>query len=78
MKLVLKKVPGVISSDVSYEKKQAVVTYDSDKTSPLLIAKAISKELEYKVAVRAQDLTEAELRSGAASAGTCSHLAGSS
>lgn len=63
VKLVLLKTSGVVSADVSYEKKQAVVTYDPDKTSPLQIAKAVSKELDYEVAVRAQDLTEAELRS---------------
>ena len=68
VKLVLRKTPGVLSSDVSYEKKHAIVTYDPEKTSPLSIAKAIAKELEYKVAVRAQDLTDAELRSGVSQA----------
>lgn len=52
VKMVLKKTPGVISSEVSYEDKRAVVTYDAGKTAPEKIAKAIAEALSYKVTVK--------------------------
>jgi len=51
VKMVLKKTPGVISSEVSYEKKRAVVSYDDAKTTPQKIAAAIAEALSYKVTV---------------------------
>lgn len=52
VKMVLKKTAGVISSDVSYEEKRAVVSYDAAKTTPEKIAKAVADALSYKVTVR--------------------------
>lgn len=51
VKLALKKTAGVTSSEVSYEKKQAVVTYDPAKTTPAKIAAAIADVLGYKVTI---------------------------
>jgi copper chaperone CopZ len=51
VKLVLKKTPGVISADVSYEEKRAVVKYDSAKTTPQKIATAVAESLSYTVTV---------------------------
>jgi copper chaperone CopZ len=51
VKLVLKKTPGVISAEVSYEEKRAVVTFDPAKTTPQKIAAAIADALAYKVTV---------------------------
>lgn len=51
VKMVLKKAPGVVSSEVSYEDKRAVVTYDASKTTPEKIAKAVADALSYKVTV---------------------------
>ena len=51
VKMVLKKTPGVISSEVSYEQKRAVVSYDAAKTTPEKIAKAVADALSYKVTV---------------------------
>ena len=51
VKMVLKKSPGVISSEVSYEEKRAVVSYDAAKTTPEKIAKAVADALSYKVTV---------------------------
>jgi periplasmic mercuric ion binding protein len=51
VKMVLKKTPGVISSEVSYEEKRAVVSYDAAKTTPEKIAKAVADALSYKVTV---------------------------
>jgi len=51
VKMVLKKTPGVISSEVSYEEKRAVVSYDAAKTTPAKIAKAVADALSYKVTV---------------------------
>ncbi len=36
----LKKVPGVSKADVSFEKKQAVVSFDNEKTSLQALTKA--------------------------------------
>ena len=51
VKMVLKKMPGVIRSEVSYEQKRAVVSFDASKTTPEKIAKAIGEALSYKVTV---------------------------
>jgi copper chaperone CopZ len=51
VKMVLKKTPGVASSEVSYEEKRAVVSYDAAKTTPEKIAKAVADALSYKVTV---------------------------
>lgn len=51
VKMVLKKTPGVISSEVSYEEKRAVVSYDPAKTTPEKIARAIADALSYEVTV---------------------------
>ena len=51
VKLVLKKTPGVLSADVSYEAKRAVVKFDPAKTTPEKIATAIAKSLSYTVTV---------------------------
>lgn len=51
VKMVLKKAPGVISSEVSYEEKRAIVSYDAAKTTPERIAKAVADALSYKVTV---------------------------
>lgn len=40
VKKALMKVPGVANADVSYEAKQAVVTYDDAKTTPDALMKA--------------------------------------
>ena len=49
VQLVLKKVPGVAAARVSYERKQAVVTYDPSKTNPARIASALRAQLPYTV-----------------------------
>jgi copper chaperone CopZ len=51
VKMVLKKTPGVVGSEVSYEDKRAVVTYDAAKTTPEKIASAVADTLSYKVTV---------------------------
>jgi copper chaperone CopZ len=51
VKMVLKKTVGVISSEVSYEEKRAVVSYDAAKTTPDKIAKGVADALSYKVTV---------------------------
>src|SRR5258708_8930801 len=51
VKLVLQKTPGVTGQQVSYEQKQAVVTYDASKTTPAKIASAVANALSYKVIV---------------------------
>src|SRR5260221_4537258 len=51
VKLVLEKTPGVTGQQVSYEQKQAVVTYDASKTTPAKIAAAVADALSYKVTV---------------------------
>lgn len=51
VKMVLKKTAGVVSSEVSYEEKRAVVSYDAEKTTPEKIAKAVADALSYKVTV---------------------------
>ena len=52
VKRVLTKVSGVKSATVSFEKKNAVVTYDAQKVSPEQIAGAVAKALPtYKAKV---------------------------
>ncbi len=51
IKAMLKRAPGVISAEVSYERREAVVDYDPDKTSREKIVEAITK-LGYKATVK--------------------------
>src|SRR5712691_11084932 len=51
VKIVLQKTPGVTTSKVSYDEKEAVVTYDPAKTTPAKIAVAVADALSYKVTV---------------------------
>jgi len=51
VRLVLKKTPGVTTSNVSFGEKQAVVAYDPSKTTPAKIAAAIADTLAHKVTV---------------------------
>lgn len=51
VKLVLEKTPHVTGQQVSYEAKQAIVTYDASRTTPAKIAAAIADALSYKVTV---------------------------
>ena len=51
IKALLKRKPGVIAAEVSYKEKQAVVDYDSQKTTPEKIFEAI-KNLGYKATVK--------------------------
>lgn len=61
VKMVLQKTPGVTAQRVSYEQKQAVVTYDPGKTTPTKIAVAIADALTYKVTVAAKPRTTTSL-----------------
>lgn len=54
VKMAAKKVDGVADADVSYEKGRAVVTYDSAKTTPEKIAKAITDGSGFKAEVQKQ------------------------
>ena len=49
----LERVPGVIEARASYEPKRAEVTYDPDKVSPEMLAKAVA-EAGYPATVRKQ------------------------
>ncbi len=51
VKIVLKKVDGVIDATVSYERKRAVVQYDPTRVSPPQLVAAIEKKLPYKARV---------------------------
>jgi len=51
IKAILKRTPGVISAEVSYERREAIVDYDADKTSREKIVEAITK-LGYKATVK--------------------------
>ncbi len=48
---MLKRTPGVISAEVSYERREAIVDYDADKTSREKIVEAVTK-LGYKATVK--------------------------
>lgn len=43
VKIQLKRTEGVSTFDVSYEKAEAIVTYDPSKTEPKKIAESVSK-----------------------------------
>lgn len=47
---MLKRVPGVTKASVSYEHHQARVEYDSGKTDPARLVRAVER-LGYKAAV---------------------------
>ena len=49
----LERVPGVIEARASYEPKRAEVTYDPDKVSPEMLAKAVA-DAGYPATVRRQ------------------------
>jgi len=49
----LERVPGVIEARASYEPKRAEVTYDPDKVSPEMLAKAVA-DAGYPATVRKQ------------------------
>jgi copper chaperone CopZ len=51
VKIVLKKVDGVVGATVSYEKKRAVVEYDPARVSPATLVAAIEAKLPYKARV---------------------------
>jgi periplasmic mercuric ion binding protein len=51
IKAMLKRTPGVISAEVSFERREAVVEYDSERTSREKIVEAITK-LGYKASVK--------------------------
>ncbi len=51
IKAMLKRTPGVISAEVSYERREAIVDYDADKTSREKIVEAVTK-LGYKATVK--------------------------
>jgi copper chaperone CopZ len=51
IKAMLKRTPGVISAEVSFEKREADVEYDSEKTTREKIVEVITK-LGYKASVK--------------------------
>ncbi len=51
IKAMLKRTPGVIAAEVSFERREAVVEYDSSRTSPEKIVEAIDK-MGYKAKVK--------------------------
>jgi len=51
IKVMLKRTPGVISAEVSYERSEANVEYDPSATSPEKIIKAITN-MGYKATVK--------------------------
>ena len=51
VKIVLKKVDGVLDAHVSYQKKRAVVKYDPGRVSPAQMIEAIESKLPYEVRV---------------------------
>ena len=66
VKMAAKKVAGVTDATVSYEKGQAVVTYNPAKTNPAAIAKAITESSGFKAEVTksapAAEMTRAALK----------------
>lgn len=52
VKIQLKRMEGVTSYDVSYEKGEAEVGYDPAKTTPEKIAESVAVKTGYKVAVK--------------------------
>ena len=53
IKAMLKRTPGVISAEVSYERREADVEYDPSRTSPGKILEAIAN-MGYKASVKTQ------------------------
>ena len=53
IKAMLKRTPGVIAADVSYDRREADVEYDSSRISPEKILEAISN-MGYKANVKEQ------------------------
>jgi len=53
IKAMLKRTPGVISAEVSYERREANVEYDPSRTSPEKIIEAITN-MGYKAKVKEQ------------------------
>ena len=51
IRAMLKRTSGVVSAEVSYQRKEAVVDYDPEKVTPEKIAEAINN-LGYKAKVR--------------------------
>jgi copper chaperone CopZ len=51
IKALLKRTPGIISADVSYERREADVTYDRSRISEEKIIEVIGK-LGYKASVK--------------------------
>ena len=56
IKAMLKRTPGVITAEVSYEQREAVVEYDPSRTSPAKIVEAINN-LGYKAKVKEEKET---------------------
>lgn len=56
IKVTLKRTPGVITAEVSYEQREAVVEYDPSRTSPAKIVEAINN-LGYKAKVKEEKET---------------------
>jgi mercuric ion binding protein len=52
VKLAAKRVEGVTNATASYEKGTAEITYDSAKTSPDAIAKAVTEKSGFKAEVQ--------------------------
>jgi len=57
VKIQLKRIEGVTSYDVSYEKGEAEVSYDPAKTTPQKIAESVAVKTGYKVAVKGSKKT---------------------
>ena len=53
IKAMLKRTPGVISADVSYARKEALVEYNPEKITPERIVEVISN-LGYKASVKSK------------------------
>lgn len=56
IKAMLKRTPGVIAVEVSYEQREAVVEYDPSRTSPAKVVEAINN-LGYKAKVKEEKET---------------------
>lgn len=51
IKAMLKRTPGVVSAEVSFEQKEAIVEYDSSRTSAEKVVEAINN-MGYKAKVK--------------------------
>jgi copper chaperone CopZ len=56
IKAMLKRTPGVISAEVSFEQREATVEYDAERTTPAKIVEAINN-LGYKAKVKEEKET---------------------